>query len=186
MKTMLITLTTLLLAAGAAHGQAPATTQPIRDERGASRLAEEDANFIREVAQSNAAEIEMGHLLMQKGQNQEVKDYGRRLVSDHTESNQQLARIAATKGIDLPTTAGETERAHLQHLSSQEGAAFDRMAREHAVSDHQKTIDKFQQALQKLQDNELKSFAQQQLPILQQHLQAAQRLTAGQMQQQGR
>jgi putative membrane protein len=114
-------------------------------------------------------------LAEQKAQNPEVKALARRLVDDHTKSNQQLMQIAQQEGMQPaagPGKSASSERAKLQKLN---GDAFDKAFVKQIVEDHQKDIKYFQKEQNSLRDAQLKSFAQQTLPVLQEHLQMAQR-----------
>ena len=56
------------------------------------------------------------------------------------------------------------------------GAEFDRMYVEHMVKDHEKDIKEFEKESSKGEDSDVKSFAEQTLPKLREHLQTAQGL----------
>lgn len=118
------------------------------------------------------AEVQMGRLATKNAQSDAVKQLGQKLVQDHSKANQELKKIASQKGVTLSTDLGEHKTA-LDHLKSLQGKEFDQAFVQHAVQDHQKDIQKFQQAAQQLQDSDLKSFAQKTLPTLQEHLQMA-------------
>jgi putative membrane protein len=70
-----------------------------------------------------------------------------------------------------PGKSESNERAKLEKLN---GQAFDKAFVKQIVQDHQKDIKYFQKEQNSLQDAQLKSFAQQTLPVLQEHLQMAQ------------
>jgi putative membrane protein len=105
-----------------------------------------------------------------------VKALARRLASDHTQSNQQLMQIAQKDAVPPPTGVDKTEGKERAKLEKLDGQAFDQAFVKEVVQDHQKDIKYFQQQQGSLQDPQLKSFAQQTLPVLQQHLQMAQQV----------
>jgi len=144
-----------------------------------SMIAPEDATFLREAAQSGVAEVQMGQLAMQNAQSPELKDFGQKLVSDHTQSNQELMQLASQKGVQVPTVMAARDQQMLQQLSSMKGAEFDRTCDQHAVDAHVRTIRAFKLAAQRSQDPDIKAFAQKTLPILEQHLLTARQLAAG-------
>src|SRR6266481_275764 len=59
-----------------------------------STLDHRETAFIKEAAQGGEAEVEMGKLAQQKGQNAEIKQLGQRLEQDHTKANQELTQLA--------------------------------------------------------------------------------------------
>ena len=88
-------------------------------------LAESGKKFIQHAVQGDNAEIEMGHLAAQKSGNQQVKDFGNMLVTDHTTAKNQatdVGRQIKVKPSDgLPRAARREER----KLKGMSGAAFD-------------------------------------------------------------
>jgi predicted outer membrane protein len=142
----------------------------------ASPITAADLNFIQTAAQDGLGEIRMGQLMVQDGQSAAMRNYGQQLVTDHTRINQQLAQVAGQKGVTIPTQPGPEQQQMSLQLSNLSGTDFDQMAARDAVQAHQKSIREFQDASNNLQDPDLKGFAQQTLPILQQHLAEAQQL----------
>jgi len=143
-----------------------------------SYLGDQEQAFLKEAAQGGLAEVQMGRLAAQKGQSQEVRQLGQKLVQDHSKANQELKLLAAQKNITLPQEIPTEHQAALSHLKSLEGSEFDKAFKQHAVEDHQKDIQKFQTASQTAADTDVKAFAQKTLPVLQQHLKMAQDIQA--------
>jgi putative membrane protein len=135
-----------------------------------------DKRFIEHVARDGQAEVDLAQLAQQKTQDPEVKALARRLAADHSQSNQQLMQIAQKDAVQAPTGADKTEGKERAKLEKLDGQAFDQAFVKEVVQDHQKDIKYFQQQQGSLQDPQLKSFAQQTLPVLQQHLQMAQQV----------
>jgi putative membrane protein len=134
-----------------------------------------DARFIAEAARGNEAEIELGQLAQQKAQSPEVKSLAQRLVTDHTRANQQLKQLAQKEGVSVPAGLDKDQKDLRARLEKLNGAAFDRAFVDAQVKDHQKDVKFYQDEGSRLQDPQLKSFAQQTLPVLQEHLQMAER-----------
>src|SRR5690242_14937091 len=49
-----------------------------------SSLAHADAKFVEKAAQGGLAEVQLGQLAQQKGQSDDVKNFGKRMVDDHS------------------------------------------------------------------------------------------------------
>lgn len=147
----------------------PSTTQS-----GQGTLSAADQQFVTEAAQGGLAEVQMGQLASQKATSSAVKQFGQRMVTDHTQANQQLQQLATQKGITLPSGVGNENQQMMDKLSDLSGQEFDRAYMQQMVSDHQKDVALYQQESQQGQDTDLQSFASQTLPILQEHLQQAQ------------
>ncbi len=161
----------------------PSATQPMPNQRGAGSLSQaersQDTKFVDHVARDGLTEVELGQLAQQKSSNPDVKAFAQRLVQDHSQANQQLQSLAQRDNIQVPTQPDRHENEDVAKLQKLNGAAFDREFVQMQVRDHQKDIQYFQREAKQLKDPELQSFAQQTLPVLEQHLQMAQRL-AGQ------
>ncbi len=66
------------------------------------QLSSADREFVRKAAEGGLAEVELGQLATEKASSQDVKQFGQRMVSDHSQANTQLKEIAAQKGVTLP------------------------------------------------------------------------------------
>ena len=64
-----------------------------------------DASFYKHAAEGGIAEVDAGRLAQDKGNSQQVKDFGAMMVKDHTAANEKLQALAASKNITLPTSA---------------------------------------------------------------------------------
>jgi putative membrane protein len=186
MKKLLVVVSSVALLAGCARdrhesaGGAERSTTGRESERVTSTItAAPDAQFVQEASRAGAAEVQMGQLLTRNAQSQAVKDFGKRLLDDHTKANQELSRIASSKGYSIASQPNDEQQKMLEHLGTLNGAEFDRVAQKHAIEEHEKAIQLFENAAATCQDPELKSFAQKTLPTLQEHLKLAKGLDVG-------
>jgi len=164
-------------AAGAAND---ASAQAASARQGATAGAQgqltEDQAFVRGAASGGMMEVQAGKLALQKAQKPEIKEFAQKLIDDHTKANQRLMQIAQSKQIQIPREMKAGDRGELQDLQELSGEQFENAFVINQLGDHVKMVAKFQKCAQKLQDPELKAFAQEQLAGLQQHLQHAQQL----------
>lgn len=137
-------------------------------------LSRQDRNFAEEAMAGSAMEVQLGTMAAERGQNQAVKTFGQRMVTDHGQANQQLSQIAGNLGITAPKELPREQRRTVDKLSKLQGAEFDRAYTAAMVDDHKKDLRAFQKQAEKGENAELKSFAQQTVPTLQQHLTLAQ------------
>lgn len=144
---------------------------------GAPAVAAESAeDFIKDAAQGNMAEMAMGRLAETKAQSTEVKQFAQQLVTDHGKAQDQLKPVAEKHKVKMPTELSDKHRQDAQRFEKMQGAEFDRAFMAHMVQDHQKEIQKFQQAEKEIKDADVKGYITQSLPVLQQHLAMAQKL----------
>ena len=139
-----------------------------------SQLSASDKAFMDKAAQGGMAEIELGQLATQKGRSEQVKQFGQKMVDDHTKANDQLKQVASQEGVTLPTGLDAKDEATKDKLSKLSGTQFDKAYMKDMVSDHKEDVAEFQKEAQNGKDPAVKNFAQQTLPVLQEHLQMAQ------------
>jgi putative membrane protein len=164
---------------GVPQTQAPAQRQMQSGQMAApgqaqnQKLSEKGKSFAKEAAMGGMAEVELGKLAQQNAQSDDVKQFGTRMVQDHTNANQQLMTILSGKDFSVPQQLDEKDRKTLDKLSKMRGAEFDRAYMRDMVQDHEKDVKKFRQEAEHGSDADLKAFAQKTLPVLEQHLQLA-------------
>ncbi len=157
------------------------TTQPERttpnptstQSEGDSNIGDTDRAFVTQAAQDGIAEVQLGQLAAQRGSSDAVKQYGQRMVREHTQANNRLRQIATSKGISLPTDIGARNQSARERLSQLSGAQFDRQYMQQMVEDHTRGLALYQTQAEQGEDADLKAFAAQTVPVLQEHLQLA-------------
>lgn len=143
---------------------------------GMSNMSSQDHKFIMETAMGGLKEVELGRIAAQQGASDAVKQYGQRMVDDHTKANAELMTLATSKGMTLPTELDEKHRADVTKLSGMSGAQFDRAYAKMMVNNHKKKVDNFEKQSTRGGDQDLKAFATKTLPTVQEHLQMARTL----------
>ncbi|TFB43257.1 DUF4142 domain-containing protein [Pseudomonas sp. F01002] len=143
-----------------------------------SAFAQSPAEFINEASAKGMADIEASRLAHQKTESKEVKDYTIVVINDRTTANQHLAKIA--KQLDLPVAPREevVDKAKALMPDVKDGASFDQAYAASQVKTTQEAIEQLQQEAQTTDVPEIKAFAEEMLPKLQNHLQMAKALQA--------
>jgi putative membrane protein len=136
-------------------------------------LARTDRLFIREVASSGMMESQLGQLAQEKGNTQEVRDFGTQMLADHTKAGVELKDLAAKKNVKLPEQLQLKHKTMVAKLSKLTGAKFDKRYLRTMVKAHLKEVASFKKAAKKLKDADLNAWAVQMLPVVEQHLQLA-------------
>jgi putative membrane protein len=157
---------------------APAFAQQQAATGGAAtgKLSQEDRMFLDKAASGGLAEVEEGRLAEQKASKDAVKDFGRRMVTDHSKANEQLMAVANQLGAKPPTQPDAKDKASADRLKGLNGAAFDRAYMEAQVKDHKETVALFEKEAKSGQDPQLKQFAAQTLPTLKEHMEMAEKI----------
>lgn len=180
MKTLLCTAAmALALAAGPALAQTTPATNMTATATTQADLSQQDRDFAKKAAQGGLMEVELGKLASDKASSQDVKKFGQRMVDDHSKANSQLKQVAEKKKLDLPSQLSDEHKQMKERLSGLSGEQFDRQYMQEMVKDHKEDVELFRKQAAQGQDADLKRFASETLPVLEQHLQLAQDIAAG-------
>jgi putative membrane protein len=137
-------------------------------------LAQKDRAFLIEAASGGQTEVRLGRLATERASHARVKEFGRRMATDHGKANATLEQIAAQKQLTLPKEpAADVHRKILAELSQQKGRDFDRAYMQAMVDDHEHDVEQFREAAKDAEDPDVKSFAAKTLPTLEAHLRMA-------------
>ena len=131
-------------------------------------------HFLTEAAQGSVAEVTLGKMAAEKGENAAVKDFGNRMVRDHSKAIEEAKVLATTAGVPLPTEMSEEAKALQQRLNNLAGVEFDRAYMDEMVNDHKKDIAAFEKQAEDGQNAQVKEWAKKMLPTLKEHLNLAQ------------
>lgn len=132
--------------------------------------ASPDRAFYLKAAAGGMAEVEAGKLAQEKGSTEAVKNFGAKMVEDHTAANEKLMALAQSKKIKLPKELDAKHKAMQKKLSAQSGAAFDKAYIKAQIADHEATIALFEREIASGKDAEAKAFASETLPVVKAHL----------------
>ena len=136
---------------------------------------ERDEAFVKEADEINLAEEKIGKLAQDDASAAAIKQFGERLVTDHTKMNKELRDIAQKKGINCPDKLDQKHQQLMDQLVQIEGADFDRAFSKDMVAGHEKAVEKFEAEAKNGQNAEIKAWAEKWLPTLREHLKMAQR-----------
>lgn len=170
------TVLPLILTTGFSLGTfvaASAQTSASSSTSSASSLSASDRQFIKKAAEGGMAEVQLGQLATEKASSPEVKQFGQRMVDDHTKANDQLKQVATQKGVTVPDKLSAKDQATKARLEKLSGKSFDRAYMKDMVTDHTKDVSEFRMESKNAKDPDVKNFASQTLPTLEDHLKQA-------------
>jgi putative membrane protein len=174
-RCLLITCFTAAVSLVPAFADAQTRSQPAGANQPTSKQATKtDQRFLTEAIQGDVAEVNMGKLAQQKGQGDDVKQYGQMLQQDHGEHLQKAQQMAQQLGVTSPNSPNTKQQETYAKLEKLSGAAFDREFKQAMVKDHAEDIAKYKKEARS--KGPLAEFAQQTVPTLEKHLQHAQAL----------
>jgi len=134
--------------------------------------------FVREAYKNNLREIEIGKLGQKNARSAEVKAFADMLVEHHSRANEELLEIASSLSIDKPK-GNEQKVPDIAALENRKaGEKFDKKFLKMAGKRHKKDLDLYESAAKDLDQEELKNYARNNVPVIQEHLNQAETLEA--------
>jgi putative membrane protein len=137
------------------------------------KLAPADTTFVRKAAEGGLAEVKLGQLAKDKASNKSVKEFGERMVKDHSKANDELKEMASKKGITLRDSLNATDKALYDRLSKLSGGDFDKAYMQAMIKDHEEDVAEFRRESQSVKDPDIREFTSKTLPTLEEHLRLA-------------
>ncbi|WP_167772931.1 DUF4142 domain-containing protein [Ramlibacter humi] len=174
-----------ILAAFAVAGSLPllpgcATNRAPDAEAGAGpmpALAADDRQLATQAAGGGLYEVEAGRLAEARASRPEVRSFGQMLVEQHLAANAELASLLQARGMAPPTTVPPRFVARLAAMGRLSGPDFDLdFVRTAGLEDHEAQIALFESGAREAHDPALRAWFGNTLPVLRNHLAAAQSL----------
>jgi len=137
-----------------------------------------DKSFARNAAQIGMAEVELANLAQTKSSDEAVKDFAKKMVTEHAKANERLRAIVSRHYIGWPADLNAATKWEKNKLSKLSGAAFDKEYMNAMIQGHQSAIADFQRAASNAKEPSIKDFASETLPSLKEHLKLAEQTLA--------
>lgn len=153
-----------------------AMAQPMSSTPSGATGAMQDKKFAKAALAGGMAEVQLGQLAEQKSNSEDVKQFGQRMVDDHTKLNDQMKPIAAQLGVEPPTQLMPKDQELMTRLQGLSGDEFDKAYIKAMLKDHKKDNKEFQMEASNGQNPQEKEAAMQGDQIIKQHLQLAEQL----------
>jgi putative membrane protein len=118
-------ISTVVLGSGIAAAQQSVPPKPVNERE-----------FVSQLAMSNMAAIQLGHLATKKAQHADVKKFAQSTIDDRLKAQQQLADAAYGAGIRWPTKLDEKYRQVQERLSRSSDKQFDREYMKATIDQH--------------------------------------------------
>lgn len=138
---------------------------------------QDPATFVKKAGLGGMTEVELGKIAQTMAKDPKVRTFADDMIKDHSKGNTELATLAKTKGLAVPTALDSEHSAIVQKLSGKNGSDFDAAYAKQMMEDHNKTIALFEGAA-KSSDKDVAAFAERMLPTLEKHKKMADALPA--------
>ena len=152
---------------------------PANGLQGGKHEAEPSAHsFLQRAAEGQQAEIALGQLASERGENQQVKQFGAQMMKDHQKASSEIQQLAAQDGVLLPTELTGKHKDKQEQFSRLSGRAFDRAYMGYMLRDHRKDVKEFERHVKAVKDPQVQQWAEGTLPLLKQHLRQARQIAS--------
>jgi putative membrane protein len=141
---------------------------------GGVAVDKDDAKFATTAANDGMTEVILGKQAQEKATSPRIKRFGAMMVTDHTKAGDELAGIAKSKNITLPSGPNDDAQKMVSDMDKKSGKDYDKAYVDGMLDDHKKAVKLFQDASQNCKDADLKAFATKTLPTLKMHLDSIQ------------
>lgn len=155
---------------------APGTSSPSSTGTTQANLSKKDMKFLKDTAEDGHFEVQASQMAAERATRPEVKDFAGKLANDHTQLSNDLSSLASNKGVTLPSSMDKKDRKELDRLGKLSGKKFDHEYLKEMIKNHKEDIRDFKSAAKDAKDPDVKSWAQNHISALEDHLKMAQDL----------
>ncbi|MGH7936363.1 MAG: DUF4142 domain-containing protein [Chthoniobacterales bacterium] len=169
-------LKTAIITLGLAVAVCAPWQQSFADEAAGKATMKEKA-FIKKAADGGMTEVKLGEIAQQNGGTDDIKDFGKLMVDDHTKINDNLKDVAGKMDVAVPTEVSAKHQAAIDKLSKLHGAAFDKAYTKDMVKDHKTDIAEFEEAGKMVKNDDLKNFIEKSTETMKGHLEKIEKIS---------
>ena len=91
----------------------------------ADQQAAIDKICVKKAMQGGIAEVQLGELTLQKSNNDQVKQFARKMIDDHTKLNEQMKPVAQQLRVEIPSEVSKKDKSLMSKMQALSGAAYD-------------------------------------------------------------
>lgn len=133
-----------------------------------------DSGFITQAAAAALADLQEAQVAAEHAQGAAIKQFARQLIADQTSLGQQLSALALRKAVAPPPPAAQAldQLRELEQLHR----GFDAQYVRDQLAAQEQAVTLFRQEAEQGADPDIRTFARENLPLVQQHLAMAEAL----------
>jgi putative membrane protein len=174
MRNVIVGGAALILLAMPAYSQSIAEKSGVNSTLGVTPTTQD---FVTMAANSDMLEIQSSQLASQRSDSKD-KAFAEHMIKDHTKTSNEMKSLvdSGKVKVNLPTKMDSAHEAKLDKLKKLDGKDFSKQYEDMQVSAHKDAVSLFERYGKGGDNAELKTFANETLPKLQEHLKMAQEL----------
>ena len=135
-----------------------------------------DRKYIVNVDNHHMMEARLGQMAEERGRDESVKEFGRRMARDHTELRKQWLTMISNSGMKYKSGMGPKHREKLDYLQQFSGREFDREYMTLMTKHHRGYVSYFSKEGRAANYSGVRRAVNRAIPMLQQHFQLAKRI----------
>jgi len=132
--------------------------------------SDDDKKFVEAALKGGMAEVDLGQLAVKKGNSEDVKQFGQRMVDDHTKLGDQMKAVASEVGVTPPSMTTPSDIALKAKLELLSGDSFDKAYISAMVKDHEEDLKDFRKEAATATSPEVKKAAREGETVVSHHL----------------
>lgn len=140
----------------------------------AATLTNADKQFMITAARTDMIEAHEGQMAESQAKREDVKEFAKTLVQEHTQSYEQLTALATKTGVSIPKGINAAKDPAIAPLLRLSGDRFDQVFDKDEIAAHRRALALFKREAANAHDPDVKAFAAQTIPVLEKHLRLAQ------------
>ena len=144
----------------------------------AAQPSEQDTAWMVAAHQSNLAEIAAGNAAVQRATTADVRRLGQMFIDMHTALDADLTAAAGELAVTLPAAPTPDQQATLERVQAEQGQAFDAAWIAAQIASHQATLQATRTEVEQGSNPTVVQLATASTPVVEQHLQELQSLSA--------
>ncbi|HSP33657.1 MAG TPA: DUF4142 domain-containing protein [Thermoanaerobaculia bacterium] len=138
-----------------------------------------DRKTMEKLGQGESSEVDLAKIVEPKATSADVKEFARRMISDHGKAFDKLERLAKEEKVSLKSGMDKEHKKFAATLAKEKlGAAYDRTYMAEMVKDHRKDKSDIDKAIKQTKNAELKAWEREALETVTGHLKMAEEIRA--------
>jgi len=136
----------------------------------AASLSHADQHFLDVAAQTDMTLAHEGHLAESQAKRDEVKNFAKTLIQDHTTSYTDLSELTTRTGATIPRGINVAHDQSIVHLVHLKGATFDRQFVTDEIAAQRRALTAFRYEAKHGENAAVKAYAAKMIPVLEKDL----------------
>lgn len=135
-----------------------------------------DRDFVHAALQGGMTEVKLGQLAAQKGASADVRQFGQKMVNDHTQLNNLMQQVAAKMDMRDPKGPSKKGKKLYAKLSALSGAQFDNAYIKAMLKAHKDDLEAFRHEATSSQNPMVRQAAEEGAQLISTHLRLIQQI----------